>query len=88
MALETELELNFAGALRIISGKSRLTVKIHLLGDQDDYERICTRVADYVSDRIPYSILRNGQNLAELIKSGEKVRNKDSLTIVPLILGG
>ncbi len=88
MLPQTDLELNFAGAFRMLTKKKNVNVSVHLSGGLDDFERICTVVTGYVSDQIPYIILRDGQNLEELIKSGERIRNNDSLTVVPLILGG
>ncbi|WP_321991017.1 hypothetical protein [Marispirochaeta aestuarii] len=72
----------------MITKKRSTAVSIPLSGDVRDYERICKVVSGYVPESIPYIILRDGQNLEELIKSGEKLHHKDSLTIVPLILGG
>jgi len=88
MQSQTDLELSFAGAFRMITKKKNVNVSVYLSGDRDDFERICKLVTGYVSDSIPYIILREGQNLEELIKSGERIRNNDSLTVVPLILGG
>ncbi|ORC34091.1 hypothetical protein B4O97_13485 [Marispirochaeta aestuarii] len=86
--LQTDFELSFAGAFRMITKKRSTAVSIPLSGDVRDYERICNVVSGYVTDSIPYIILRDGQNLEELIKSGERIRSNDSLTVVPLILGG
>ncbi|WP_319559128.1 hypothetical protein [Marispirochaeta sp.] len=81
-------ELIFSGAFRMITKKRSAIVDVPFYGDGGDYERLYRTVSEYVSDRIPYIILREGQNLEELLKSGEELQDNDVLTIVPLILGG